>query len=133
MSPQFKSASSQAAWALLTEGVTKARLESHRLRHLMTRVLELIESSGHKDHFYQVAGDVIVAAPKRLDYLDVALDRTGLALSKMGDEFLSSRLPLSDKMLVEEAVQSAFGGGGSRTSLRNRVVSRYLATAKDKS
>jgi len=126
-----KQASSQAAWALLTEGVTQARLDSHRLRHLMSRVIELIEDSEHKEHFYQVAGDIIVAAPTRLDHLDTALDRTSLALAKMGQEFLDSRLSLSDKMLVEEAVQSAFGGGGSRQSLKNRVVSRYMTAQED--
>jgi len=123
-----KTASSQAAWALLTEGVTRARLEAHRLRHLTTRAQELIDASEHREHFYQMAGDIIVAVPTRLEQLEVVLDRTGLALAKMGQDFLEARLPLSEKTLVDEAVQSAFGGGGkSRESVVDRVAKRYLA------
>ena len=127
MNGHQKSASSQAAWALLTEGVTKARVEVHRLQHMMTRVMELVDASPAKDHLYEVAGDVISGAPARMDALNLALDRTGLALSKMGVEFLDSRLPLSDKTMVDEAVASAFGGGGSRRSIEDRVTKRYLA------
>ena len=123
-----KSASSQAAWALLTEGVTRARVEAHRLQHLLTRAIKMVEDSADKDHLYEMAGDIISAAPTRLDALNVALDRTGLALSKMGVEFLDSRLPLSEKTMVDEAVASAFGGGGGqRNSLEARVARRYLS------
>lgn len=121
-----KSASSQAAWALLTEGVTKARVEAHRLQHMLTRAMKLVEASSKKDHLYEVAGDIISGAPARLDSLNMALDRTGLALSKMGSEFLDSRLPLSEKVMVEEAVASAFGGTGTRQSLADRVAKRYM-------
>lgn len=127
MSGQQKSASSQAAWALLTEGVTKARVEAHRLQHMVTRAMKLVEASPEKDHLYEVAGDIISGVPNRLDSLNMALDRTGLALSKMGVEFLDSRLPLSEKTMVDEAVASAFGGGGGgRQSLADRVAHRYL-------
>jgi len=119
-------ASSQAAWALLTEGVTNARVEAHRLQHLIGRATALVEGSDEKEHLYQVAGDIIVAMPQRLDQLLRALDRTGLALSKMGEEFLSSRLPLSDKTMVEEAVASAFGKGQPRHSEARRLAQRYL-------
>ena len=90
-----RQASSEAAWALITEGVTSARLEAHRLNHLMTRGLKIVEGSKAKDHLYQVAGDILLAAPKRLQALEIDLDRTALALSKMGDSYLSARLPLS--------------------------------------
>lgn len=124
-----KSASSQATWALLTEGVTRARLESHRIRHMLNRVLKLVEDSEEKDHIYQIAGDVIVGVPERMDQLDVALDRTGLALSRMGIDFLDSRLSLSDKRLVEDAVSSAFGKPQHRESAEERVASKYLERA----
>ena len=121
-----KSASSQAAWALLTEGVTKARVEAHRLQHLVVRASALVEASEEKEHLYQVAGDIIVALPKRLDQLLVALDRTGLALSKMGIEFLEARLPLADKTMVDEAIESTFGGAQQRHSAAQRLAQRYL-------
>lgn len=121
-----KTSSSQAAWALIMEGTTRARVDGHRLRHLMDRALKLIEASEHKDHFYQVAGDIIMGAPRLVDMLDQDLDRTLLALSKMGEEFLDSRLPLSDKVMVEEAVEAAFGKPRSHVSLAERVAKRYL-------
>ncbi len=120
-----KNASSQAAWALLTEGVTKARLETHRLQHLLNRAIELVENSEHKEDFYQAAGDVIVAVPDRVEQIIRALDRTSLALSRMGEDFLDSRLPLSDKTMVDEAIESAFHPTREAESLQ-RVVDAYL-------
>jgi len=121
-----KTASSQAAWALITEGTSRARVDGHRLRHMMDRALKLIEGSEHKEHFYQMAGDIILGAPRMLDQLDQDLDRTLLALSKMGEEFLDSRLPLSDKVMVEEAVEAAFGKPRSHISMAEKVAKRYL-------
>ncbi len=124
--PLKKTASSQAAWALITEGVTQARLEAHRLRHYTNRIEKLVAASDKRDHLYQVAGDIILGAPKRLDALDNALDRTALALSKMGVTFLEARLPFSDKQMVEEATDAAFGGGMSRESVADRLTNRWL-------
>lgn len=122
-----KDASSQAAWALLTEGVTKARLELHRLQHLINRATKLVEGSEEKEHIYQVAGDILSAVPDRMDKLGIALDRTSLALARMGEEFLKSRLPLSEKMMVDEAVEAAFGTGMNRSSdAVERIARRYL-------
>jgi len=121
-----KTASSQAAWALITEGVVAARVEAHRLKHLVNRALQLVEKSSHKEHLHQVAGDLLEAAPRRLERLEIDLDRTSLALSKMGEKFLEARLPLQDKVQVDEAVQPAFGGGGVRFASVDRVAVRYL-------
>jgi hypothetical protein len=124
--PVKKTASSQAAWALITEGVTQARLEAHRLRHYTNRIEKLVAASDKRDLLYQVAGDIILGAPKRLDALDNSLDRTALALSKMGVTFLEARLPFSDKQMVEEATDAAFGGGMSRESVADRLTNRWL-------
>jgi len=122
-----RDASSQAAWALLTEGVTKARLELHRLQHLINRATKLIDNSEEKEHIYQVAGDILSAVPTRMDKLGIALDRTSLALARMGEEFLKSRLPLSEKMMVDEAVGAAFGTGMKRSNkVVERLTRRYL-------
>lgn len=123
-----RNASSQAAWALLIEGVASARVEAHRLKHLINRATSLVESSEAKEHIHQVAGDLLLSAPTRLDHLERHLDRTALALAKMGEEFLDSRLPLSDKTEVDEAVQSAFGGGKMRTSVE-RLTDRWVQAA----
>lgn len=122
-----KQASSQAAWALITGGVADARVEAHRLRHLITRASKLVEGSDHKEHLYQVAGDIIVALPTRLTNLEMMLDKTALALSKMGETFLEARLPLSEKTEVEEAVEPSSGGGFNRFSDQvNRVAQQWL-------
>lgn len=126
-----REASSQAAWALLTEGVTAARIEAHRLRHLLGRAEQLVQQSEYREHLYQVAGDLIVGMPQRLTALERSLDKTSLALSKMGESFLESRLTISDKTEVEEAVESAFGGGRSRVSAEERVASRWLTRKRD--
>ena len=122
-----RQASSQAAWALLTEGVTRARVEAHRIQHFLARAQKLVDASPERDHLYEVAGDIIVGTPGRMDALNTALDRTSLALTKMGTEFLESRLPLSEKAMVDDAVAAAFGGGGHRHSMEDRVAARFLA------
>lgn len=121
-----KTASSQAAWALLTEGVSRSRVETHRIHLLVDRVMKLVEASDDKEHIYQIAGDAIEAMPKRLDALELALDRTSFALSKMGEEFFDSRLPLSDKVMVDEAIEAAFGGAHTKHSMAAKVADRYL-------
>jgi hypothetical protein len=121
-----KTASSQAAWALLTEGVSRSRVETHRIQLLVERVMKLVEASDHKEHIYQVAGDAIEAMPKRINALELALDRTSLALSKMGEEFFDSRLPLSDKVMVDEAIEAAFGGAHVKHSMAAKVAERYM-------
>ena len=121
-----KKASSQAAWSLLAEGVSSARLDAHRLRHLVNRGLTMVEHSDHRDHLYQMAGDLILAVPQRLDALEGNLDRTTLALIKMGEDYFQARLPLSDKALIDETVQStAFTGPRSKSSAE-RIAWLYL-------
>lgn len=124
-----RQASSQAAWALITGGVTAARVDAHRLRHLIARAEKLVEKSAHREHVHQVAGDIIAGLPARLTSLETNLDKTALALSKMGESFLEARLPLSEKIEVEEAVEPAFGGNGSRhsaESVADRVAGRWV-------
>ncbi len=120
-----KEASSQAAWALITEGVAAARVEAHRLKHLINRGLKLVERSDYTEHLNQVAGDLIKGAPRRLERLELDLDRTALALSKMGEKFLEARLPLHDKTMVDEAVLPAFGGGGVRYAV-DQLAARWI-------
>lgn len=101
-----KTSNSQASWALLMEGVSSARLETHRIRQLMNRALRAIETSPQKDEIYQRVGDVVVALPNRLTRLDNLLDRTSYALALMGKESIHSRLPLGDRNLVEDVLDS---------------------------
>lgn len=110
-------ASSQVAWALLAEGVASARVEAHRLRHLVNRALKIIEQSDHKEAIFQRAGDLIVGVPMRLDRLENVLDRTSYALTLMGRDFLKGRISQPDRSMVDEAVEGVqypFGAGGKK-------------------
>lgn len=120
-----KKASSEAAWALLMEGVAMARLEAHRLTHLVNRCQKLVDQSEKREHLYQVAGDAITDMPNRLRRLETVLDRTALALAGMGEDFLSARLPLSEKQLVEETLQPGFGGSQLRNSVE-KVAQQWM-------
>ena len=124
---QKKTNSSEVAWALLTEGVSSSRLKVHRLKQMIRRALALVESSEQKDHLYAVAGDLIQGMPSVIDTLETDLDRTSLALSKMGDNFLSARLSKEDKDTVDNSLAPAFGGSLSRQSSSvDNVVKRFL-------
>ena len=101
-----KIADSQASWALLMEGVSAARLETHRIRQLLNRALRAIDSSPRKEEIFQRAGDVIMSLPDRLTRLDTLLDRTSYALTLAGKEFLHSNLSLEDRTMVENATES---------------------------
>lgn len=118
-----KLSSSHAAWSLITEGVTAARLEVHRLRHMLDRALKLVEQSTEKEHLYQVGGDLISDFPRRLSYLERFLDRTSYALSLMGEEFLRGRLTIPDRAMVQDSIQS------TELNVKHsaqRVLIRYL-------
>ena len=126
-----RKASSQAAWALLTEGVAEARVHAHRLRHLVDRSQSLVDAASSEDQerLYRAGGDIISGVPKRLEELERVLDRTSYALTKMGQDFLRGRIDIDDRTKVEEAVKSSLGfsPGMSRSSEPNpsRVVERY--------
>lgn len=122
-----KKASSQVAWSLLTEGVTQARVDLHRLRLLFNRAQALVDQSAQKDHIWQVAGDVIQGLPDGLASAERALDRTSYALSVMGEDFLRGRLPFDDRVRVDSAVKtSPFSGNRAKDSMEARVARRFL-------
>ena len=115
-----KNAHSQASWALITEGVSSARINAYRLSHLVQRALELVGKSHQKEHLYQVAGDIIQALPERLEKLEADLDRASYVLSRMGEESLRDRLPLAERTLVDESLHKA------KTASAARVGARFL-------
>ena len=125
-----KSTSSYASWALLSEGVSSARVEAYRLRHLVNRAMAIIEKSVAKDHLYQVAGDIIVGMPERLDRIEQTLDRTSYALSKMGDAHLRQRLPIHDREMVDESIERADMLNPSLSKMSSNVAQRFLDSDK---
>ena len=122
---------SQISWAAVTEGVAAARVEAHRMRHLLNRALRLVKNSKMKDHLYQVAGDIIAGLPQRLDAVEHSLDRTSYLLSAMGKEELRNRLTSSDRAFADDALTGTppYSPMSIKAST-NRVVRRYLKGAK---
>lgn len=123
---------SQASWALVTEGVATARVEAHRLRHVLNRALRLVKDSDERDHLHQVAGDLILAGPQRLDALEKSLDRASYILSVMGKNHLRNRLTSLERSFVDDAVQGStpFNPIMVKASAE-RVARRYLAKLGD--
>jgi len=122
-----RQASSQVSWSLLTEGVTQARVDAHRLRLMVDRVMALVESSSEKDHLWQVGGDLIQGFPERLGELERALDRTSYALVVMGEDFLRGRIPMDDRYVVDEATKShPYAEPRKKDTAAARVARRYL-------
>lgn len=107
MSQEKQGSQTQVAWALLTEAAAEARLDAHRIRHLMQRSLKLVERSEAKEHIYEVAGDILQLAPRRMDRLETTLDRLSYALAVLGTDHLRDRLPMEDRALVDDAVHKA--------------------------
>ena len=123
-----RKASSQVSWSLLTEGVTQARLEAHRLRLLVERALKLVETSPARDHLWQVGGDLIQGFPDRLADLERFLDRTNYALVVMGEDFLRGRISIDDRYMVDEATKShPYAGPRMKEDSAARVAKRYLS------
>ena len=117
----------QVAWALLSEAASAARLEVHRIRHLTSRANKLVDDSEAKDHIYQVAGDLILTFPRRLEALETHLDRLSYALSVLGTDHLRDRLPMSDRALVDESTHKARPfTSPSLPRSTSRVARRYL-------
>lgn len=123
-----RSAGSQAGWALIAGGVNSARVEAHRLHQHLGKILKLVEQSNQREHLYQVAGDLIVDFPKRLEKLEQQLDETSYALTVMGSDHLKDRLPVTRRNRVDETVEGApaFGVPMFRQTAE-RVAERHMA------
>lgn len=120
-----KTASSQAAWALLTCGVGESRVEAHRIRHLVDRLVKLANSSEHDELLYQYLGDVLEGLPNRIASLERILDKTSYALSKMGQDFLRGRIPIPDRTHVDEAVHATQGFSKGVSVSAQKVAYRH--------
>lgn len=76
----------------LMEELTDARLRCDQLKKFVDRAARHISESTHRDHFYEVAGDLIYGIPDALFRLDKALDAAALAASRLDYEELKQEL-----------------------------------------
>lgn len=123
-----RTAGSQAGWALIAGGVNAARVEAHQLHQYVSKILDLIQNSPEREHLYQVAGDIIVDFPRRVEKIEEQLDELGYALSVMGKDHLKDRLSLSRRNRVDQTVEGAptFKGPMFRQTAKT-VAKRHLA------
>lgn len=120
---RFVSATSNNAWAVLTEGVASARIEAHRIHQHLSDIMAMVHESPAKDRIYQMAGDSILAVPKHMEQLERHLDRTGYALSVLGKDVIRDTLSVADRKEVDEAMDSVTP---MVQRMARKVATRYL-------
>ncbi len=68
--------------------LSTARRSCESLKYAVSQALNLVNSSGKKDHFYAVAGDLIQSIPSYVMSMESALDATAMAVNKLDYEEL---------------------------------------------
>lgn len=76
----------------LMEEISDARLRCEQLKNFIAQALRLVSGSTHRDHFYEVAGDLLQGIPDSLFKMDKALAATALAASRLDYEELKAQL-----------------------------------------
>ena len=70
----------------IQEELSDARLRCDELKGYLVRILNMVNGSPQKDHFYAVAGDIIFAAPEVLLKLEKSLGAVSMAVNKVDYE-----------------------------------------------
>ena len=89
----------------LVENLSDARLRCDQLKRYLAKAMKLIEKSSKRDHFYEVAGDILNGVPEVIFKLDKALDATGLAASRLDYEELKQQLSPEKVDELEEVLE----------------------------
>jgi uncharacterized protein YicC (UPF0701 family) len=76
----------------LTEELGDARLRAAQLKTYVQEALDLVEKSTHRDHFFEVAANLIHGIPDTLFKLDKALDAAAMAAARMDYEEIKQGL-----------------------------------------
>lgn len=76
----------------LMEELGDARLRAAQLKQYVAKALELVEKSEKRDHFFEVAADLIHGIPDVLFKLDKALDAAAMAAARMDYEEIKQGL-----------------------------------------
>lgn len=109
-------------------GIAEARVQAHRLRHMVNRLISMCRDPRYGEILNQLVGDIAQASPHQLDMIETALDRASYAMSIMGEDFLKGRLPLEDLTEVQEATEGSrpFGTSRYRASLDPEKLARWF-------
>lgn len=76
----------------LMEELTDARLRCDQLKRYVAEAVKMVNESEKRDHFFEVAGNLLYGIPEALFKLDKALDATALAATRMDYEELKQQL-----------------------------------------
>jgi len=76
----------------LQEELGDARLRCAQLKKYIHDATQLVEKSDHRDHLFEVAGNLIYGVPDTLMKLDKALDATALAAARLDYEEIKNGL-----------------------------------------
>lgn len=101
----------------LMEELTDARLRCDQLKRYVSQAVSLIDKSQHKDHFYEVAGQLLSGIPETLFKLDKALSATALAASRLDYDELKQQLKPEKSSELEDVMKD----------IRVRMVQRRSA------
>lgn len=95
-------------WALVTSAVTSARVETHRVQHLVARIRKVLDSASDSDQevVYRLFGDAIHSLPENTDRLESNLDKASKALSDIGSDHFRKTLSPTDRSEVEDVFVS---------------------------
>ena len=89
----------------LIEELGDARLRCAQLKKYVKDATDIIEKSEHRDHFFEVAGNLIYGIPDSLMKLDKALDATALAAGRLDYEEIKNGLRPEKADELESALQ----------------------------
>lgn len=90
----------------LVEELGDARLRCDQLVAYVAEALRLIENSPHKDHFFEVAGHILYAAPLTLQKLQKSLQAVALAANQIDSEELKNDLRPEKVQQIEQALEN---------------------------
>jgi len=109
----------------LMEELGDARLRCAQLKKHVKDATDLVEKSEHRDHLFEIAGNLIYGIPDVLLKLDKALDATALAAARLDYEEIKNNLRPEKADELETALND--------TRLRYLNRRSYAAPTLDKS
>jgi len=114
----------------LQEELGDARLRCAQLKKYVKEATDLVEKSEHRDHFFEVAGNLIYGIPDTLLKLDKALDATALAAARLDYEEIKNGLRPNKADELEQALEDTRLRYLNRRSTESKTTGESLMNAK---
>lgn len=111
----------------LIEELGDARLRCDQLITYVAEAVRLIEDSPHKEHFFEVAGHLLHAAPVTLQRLQKSLQAVALAANRMDYEELKNDLRPEKVQQMEKALEDVRIRQIHRRSEPPMITPQYVA------